>query len=77
MAKSLPALYDVCQCNHEAMCHTGRTKACFINVPVGRQLFRGGFPADWETERCKCRKFNFSQVNTANPKPTIQGDIDE
>jgi len=74
---SVPALYDVCICNHESMSHVKGTTKCFINVPVGRQGFRGGFPLNWETEKCNCKKFKFSQKNTANPKPSIQGDLDE
>jgi hypothetical protein len=77
MAKNLPAMYDVCTCNHEAMSHTDRVKQCYTNVPVRQQGFRGGFPIDWETEKCNCKKFLFSQENTANPKPSIQGDNDE
>jgi len=73
----MPAMYDVCRCNHESMSHVQGTKKCFIKVPVGKQLFRGGFPLDWETEPCNCRAFKFSQKNTSNPKPSIQGDQDE
>lgn len=65
------SLYEVCVCNHEFLQHK---KNCSASVPVGRQLFRGGFPLDWETEKCNCNKFKFSQKNTANPKPSIQGD---
>lgn len=71
---SVPAMYDVCQCKHESMSHVKRVGRCFTKVPAGQQGFRGGFPLDWETEKCKCKKFKFSQVNTANPKPSIQGD---
>ena len=71
---AVPSLYDVCICNHEAMSHNGRTKACFTNIPIGRKFFRGGFPSDWETEKCDCKKFKFSQQNTADPKPTLTGD---
>ena len=74
---AVPAMYDICTCNHESMSHVKGTTRCFINVPVGRQGFRGGFPLNWETEKCNCKKFKFSQKNTANPKPSIQGDLDE
>lgn len=73
----MPAMYDICLCNHELMCHQKSIEKCLFNVPAGQQGFRGGFPIDWETEKCKCKKFRFSQKNTANPKPTLQGDTDE
>lgn len=74
MGSKTPSMYDVCDCNHEAMSHTSRVKACFFNIPKGRKFFRGGFPPDWETEKCGCKSFKFNANNTANPKPSIQGD---
>ena len=74
---AVPAMYDICKCNHESMTHVRSIGKCFFDVPVGKQGFRGGFPLDWETEDCKCKKFKFSRKNTANPKPSIQGDSDE
>ena len=74
MAKSLPAMYDVCDCNHEAMLHVNKTGRCFFNVPVGQQSYRGGMKFGTKTEPCKCKKFKFNQKLTADPKPTVQGD---
>jgi hypothetical protein len=67
---SVPALYDVCQCNHEAMLHVTRTKKCFFKIPVGQRFYRGNLPPETFTELCGCKKFKFSQQNTSNPKPT-------
>jgi hypothetical protein len=70
----VPAMYDICICNHEAMSHEGRTKKCFTNVPIGRRFFRGCLPDDCKTEKCYCKQFKFSPKNTADPKPTLIGD---
>lgn len=77
MAKSLPSLYDVCMCNHESMLHVKRTGRCFFNVPVGQKFFRGGMKFGTKIEPCGCKKFKFSSRNTADPKPTMQGESDE
>jgi len=74
MAKKIYAAYDICMCNHESMSHDKGFKDCFFKVPVGKQCFRGSFPLEWKTEKCICTKFIFSQFNTANPKPSLQGD---
>lgn len=61
-------MYDVCVCNHESMLH--KKDVCFASIPVGRKFYRGNLPPKTLTEACGCKKFKFSQQNTANPKPT-------
>lgn len=66
-------LYDVCYCNHENLQHS--KKGCSANIPVGIEFFRGILPTGVPLEICRCKKFKFSQENTANPKPTTIGDL--
>ncbi len=61
------SLYEVCICNHEFLQHNTK---CSAIVPVGHDGYRGYVEATIMTTNCYCTKFEFSQKNTANPKPS-------
>lgn len=69
-----PAMYDVCNCNHEAVLHVERLGKCCFLIPIGQKYYRGPMNPGTVTEGCGCNKFRFNRQKTANPKPTMRGD---
>lgn len=62
-SRKIYGLYDVCQCNHESLQHNPK---CSANVPVGKESYRGYVAPEILSKVCSCKKFKFSEANSAN-----------